>query len=62
MIGSHKASQGQQNNTKDLFNLVNRITNSKVKNPMPLDKSHEELVEDFATFFLEKIEKYTSFK
>ena len=44
-----------RNNTKGLFNLVNRITNCKAENPMPLDKSHEELVEECATFFLEKI-------
>ena len=42
---------------KGLFNLVNRITYSKTENPMPLDKSPEELVEEFATFLSEKIGK-----
>ena len=58
-----KQVKDNKNNTKSLFNLVNKITNSKVENPMPLDKNPEELVEEFATFFLEKIEKtYNSLK
>ena len=52
-----KHVKDNKNNTKGPFSLVNRITNSEVENSMPLDKISEELVEEFATFFWEKIEK-----
>ena len=58
-----KLVKDNKNKMKSLFNLVNRITNSVVENPMPPDKSPKEEGEEFATFFLEKVEKYaTSFK
>ena len=42
--------------TKTLFSIVNDITNNK-KNPMPEGKNPNELKEDLATFFLDKITK-----
>ena len=57
-----KHIKDNKNNTKSLFNMVNRITDSKAQNPMLADKSHEELAEEFTTFFLEKIEKIHKFK
>ena len=42
---------------KELFPLVNRITGNTTQNPLPPNKTDEELAEDFAEFFLSKIEK-----
>ena len=44
-------------NTKGLFQISNKLTGNKDENPMPSGKTAEELAEDFATFFLEKINK-----
>ena len=45
-------------NTRELFQIINRLTGNKAKGPMPPGKTAEELTEDLATFFLEKIIKY----
>ena len=43
--------------TKELFHLVNTLNCNTTQNPMPLNKTDEELAEDFAEFFLSEIEK-----
>ena len=50
-------SQVQENNinTKDLFKLVNKLTNSKKEKPLS-NKPPKQLVDEFATYFLNKIE------
>ena len=45
-------------NTKGLFQIINKLTGNKAENPMPPDKTAEELTDDFSTFFLEKSTKY----
>ena len=42
-------------NTKGLFKLVNKLTNSKKENPLP-NKLPEQLADEFASYFLSKIE------
>ena len=44
-------------NAKELFLLVNKLTGSIAQNPLPSNKTDEELAEDFARYFLSKIEK-----
>ena len=46
-----------KNDTKQLFNLINNITMSKTASPMPEGKMDAQLGEEFASFFLDKIEK-----
>ena len=43
--------------SKQLFFVVNSITNNRQINPLPDYKSHEETANDFANFFIEKIQK-----
>ena len=40
-------------NTKGLFQIINKLTGNKAENPMPPSKD-EELDDDFTTFFHEK--------
>ena len=47
----------RRNNTKQLFHLINNITMSKTAKPMPEGKMDAQLAEEFASFFLQKIEK-----
>ena len=42
--------------TKKLCKLVNNFTKSKSSNPMPKGQTDDKLAEEFATFFLEKIQ------
>ena len=44
-------------NAKELFLLVNKLTGSIAQNPLPPNKTDEELAEDFAGYFLSKIQK-----
>ena len=46
-----------KSDTKQLFHLVNNITMCKTPNPMPEGKMDAQLAEEFASFFLNKIEK-----
>ena len=46
-----------KNNTKELFLLVNKPMGNTAQNPLPTNKTNEELTEDFARYFLPKIEK-----
>ena len=41
-------------NTKQLFKIVSKVTNSNQQNPLP-DGNPEELAEEFADYFLNKI-------
>ena len=41
-----------QNDSKKLFNIVNKLLGSKTRNPLPTSKSDEQLAEEFATYFL----------
>ena len=43
--------------TKELFHLVNRLIGNTTQNPLPPNKTDEELVEDFAKFFQSEIQK-----
>ena len=43
--------------TKKLYKLVNALMGNNTENPMPKAKSDEELAQQFADFFLEKIQK-----
>ena len=45
------------NDTKILYNLVNNITGRVNVNPMPPGKSYENLAEELADYFLNKINK-----
>ena len=42
--------------SKQLFPVVSNITNNRQINPLPDHKSHEEIVDDFADFFIGKIQ------
>ena len=46
-----------KNNAKELFLLVNKLTGNIAQNPLPPNKTDEELPEDFARYCLSKIEK-----
>ena len=43
--------------TNELFCLVKKLTGNTRQNPLPPNKTDEELAESFAKFFLSKIEK-----
>ena len=43
--------------TKELFHLITKLTDNTIHNPLPPNKTDKELAEDFAKFFLSKIEK-----
>ncbi len=45
------------NNTKNLYSLVNNIKGVKKQNPMPENITDENLAENFADFFLNKVLK-----
>ena len=47
--------QSNKANVKKLYKIVNRLTGGKEANPMPNGDSDESLAENFATYFLEKI-------
>ena len=47
--------QENNKNTKGIIKLVNKLTNSKKENPLP-NKSPKILVNEFASYFLNKIE------
>ena len=44
-------------NSKQLFSVVNSITNNKPSNPLLENKTDEEHANDFADFFIEKRQK-----
>ena len=46
-----------QNDSKKLFNIVNKLLGRRTSNPLPTSKSDEQLAEEFATYFLNKIDK-----
>ena len=46
-----------KNNARELFLLVNKLMDSIAPNPLPPNKTDEELAEDFASYFLSKIKK-----
>ena len=46
-----------QNDSKKLFNIVNKLLGRKTSNPLPNAKSDEQLAEEFATYFLNKIDR-----
>ena len=46
-----------KNNTKQLFSVVNSITYNSPSNPLPENKSGEEIADYFADFFIKKIQK-----
>ena len=42
--------------SKQLFSIVNAITNNEQINPQPNNKSHGEMADDFADFFIRMIQ------
>ena len=46
-----------KNNARELFLLVNKLMGSIAQNPLPPNKTNQELAEDFAGYFLSKIKK-----
>ena len=48
-------------NTKELFRIVNNLTGWNIHNPLPPGKTSEEIAEDFAKFFSNKITIWESF-
>ena len=44
-------------NTKELYNLTAHLTGKAPQNPMPKNKSDIQLAEEFAEFFIDKIDK-----
>ena len=46
-----------KNNSKQLFSVVTNITNNKLSNPLPENKTDKELGNNFADFFIEKYKK-----
>ena len=46
-----------QRDTKKLYSLVRYLTGTKVQNPMPDNTGDEKLANDFADYFIEKIQK-----
>ena len=49
--------ESAERNSKKLFRIVNSLLGRKEDNPMPLGKMDSQLTEDFATFFLNKIDR-----
>ena len=43
--------------TKKLYKLVNELTGANKENPLPRDVSHKDLADQFAEYFLSKIQK-----
>ena len=50
---THQVHENNKN-TKGLFKLVNKLTNSKKENPLQ-NEPHEQLADEFASYFLSKI-------
>ena len=46
-----------KHDTKKLYKFIKNIISGKTQNPMPPNKTDEELANEFANHFLEKIEK-----
>ena len=46
-----------KHDTKKLYSLINNMTSEKTLNPMPTNKTDEELANEFANYFLDKIRK-----
>ena len=49
--------EAAEKDSKKLFRIVNSLLGRKEDNPMPLGKTDSQLAEEFATFFLEKIDR-----
>ena len=46
-----------EHDIKKMYRLINNITGRTSENPMPENVSEETLVNDFANFFMDKIQK-----
>ena len=44
--------------TKKLYSLVRYLTGTKAQNPVPDNTGDEQLANDFADYFIQKIQKY----
>ena len=55
MLSSQIIDAGKD--TKKLFSLMNLMTGSRKPNPLSPSNSDEELAEEFATFFMNKVKK-----
>ena len=53
----HKVVKQNSTDSKKLFNLINELTGNKDHNPLPTAKLDKDLAEEFAQFFINKIEK-----
>ena len=47
-------------NSKKLYHLISNLTGTKVTNPLPEHNNSEQLANEFADFFMEKIRKIQS--
>ena len=56
----HHAQIQKKHDTKKLYKIINDMTSGKTLNPIPLNKTDEELGNKFAKYFLHKIEKIRS--
>ena len=45
-----------ERDSKQLFSIVNAVTNNKQINPLPSNKSHGEMANNLADFFIRKIQ------
>ena len=52
--------ESNNNNSQMLFQMLHQLTKGQHDNPLPDCSSHEDLVNNFADFFIEKIEKIRS--
>ena len=53
----HQSVKQNSTDSKKLFKLINELTGNKDHNPLPAAKLNKVLAEEFAEFFLNKIEK-----
>ena len=49
-----------KHDTKKLYKIKNEMTSTKTLNPMPPNKTDEEIANEFAKYFLDKIGKIRS--
>ena len=52
--------ESNNNNSQMLFQILHQLTKGQHDNPLPDCSSHEELANNFADFFIQKIEKIRS--
>ena len=56
----HTELESNNNKSQMLFQILHQLTKGQQDNPLPDCSSHEDLANNFADFFIEKIEKIRS--